>query len=90
MADQAEILNLAVRLESRRQGDAASLLAAALQEFRRQHAARVFLEVRQSNAGAIAFYSENGFVINSRRKGYYRKIGHRQKYTEVKISAINA
>lgn len=26
----------------------------------------------------------------SRRKGYERKMGHRQKYTEVKIAAINA
>ena len=25
-----------------------------------------------------------------RRKGFHKKIGHRQKYTEVKISAINA
>jgi large subunit ribosomal protein L21 len=25
-----------------------------------------------------------------RRKGYHKKIGHRQKYTEVKITAINA
>jgi large subunit ribosomal protein L21 len=24
-----------------------------------------------------------------RRKGYHRKIGHRQRYTEVKITAIN-
>jgi large subunit ribosomal protein L21 len=24
-----------------------------------------------------------------RRKGYHRKIGHRQKYTEVRITAIN-
>ena len=25
-----------------------------------------------------------------RRKGYHKKVGHRQHYTEVKISAINA
>ena len=29
-------------------------------------------------------------VKHKRRKGYYKKIGHRQKYTAVKISAINA
>ena len=29
-------------------------------------------------------------VKHKRRKGYYKKIGHRQKYTQVKISAINA
>lgn len=29
-------------------------------------------------------------IKHRRRKGYYKKIGHRQKYTQVKISAINA
>lgn len=29
-------------------------------------------------------------VKHKRRKGYYKKTGHRQKYTSVKISAINA
>ena len=28
-------------------------------------------------------------VKHRRRKGYYKRIGHRQKYTSVKISAIN-
>ncbi|HSI36049.1 MAG: 50S ribosomal protein L21 [Phycisphaerae bacterium] len=28
-------------------------------------------------------------VKHKRRKGYYKKTGHRQKYTAVKISAIN-
>jgi large subunit ribosomal protein L21 len=29
-------------------------------------------------------------VKHKRRKGYYKRTGHRQKYTAVKISAINA
>jgi large subunit ribosomal protein L21 len=29
-------------------------------------------------------------VKYKRRKGFHKKIGHRQKYTEVKITAINA
>jgi large subunit ribosomal protein L21 len=29
-------------------------------------------------------------VKHKRRKGYHRTYGHRQKYTEVKITAINA
>jgi large subunit ribosomal protein L21 len=29
-------------------------------------------------------------VKHKRRKGYYKKTGHRQKFTQVKISAINA
>lgn len=27
---------------------------------------------------------------HKRRKGYHKKVGHRQQYTEVKITAINA
>jgi large subunit ribosomal protein L21 len=29
-------------------------------------------------------------IKHKRRKGYYKKIGHRQKYTQVKVTAINA
>jgi large subunit ribosomal protein L21 len=29
-------------------------------------------------------------VKYKRRKGYHKKVGHRQKYTEVKITGINA
>ena len=29
-------------------------------------------------------------IKHKRRKGYYKKTGHRQKYTSVKITAINA
>lgn len=29
-------------------------------------------------------------IKHKRRKGYHKKIGHRQKFTAVKISAINA
>jgi ribosomal-protein-alanine acetyltransferase len=70
-ADEAEILNLAVQPESRRQGVAGALLAAALQAARQAGAIRAFLEVRESNAGAIAFYQCHGFRLDGRRRRYY-------------------
>ena len=70
-ADEAEILNLAVAPQSRRAGHGSALLSAVLQQFQRQNAARAFLEVRESNAAAIAFYARNGFVPIGRRKAYY-------------------
>lgn len=70
-ADEAEILNLAVEPEIRRQGVAAALLAAALQAARQGGAGRAFLEVRESNAGAIAFYQRHGFRLDGRRRRYY-------------------
>ena len=71
-ADQAEVLNLAVRATHRRRGEGGALLAAALAEFGRRAAKNVYLEVRESNTGAIAFYEKHGFARTGCRNGYYR------------------
>jgi [ribosomal protein S18]-alanine N-acetyltransferase len=70
--DQAEILNLAVAARNRRWGIGHALLAAALAEFVLRGAQSVYLEVRQSNTRAIAFYEKHGFAKSGLRKGYYR------------------
>ena len=62
-----EILNLAVTPDSRRKGVARALLASVLDAFR----GSVFLEVRESNEIAQAFYKSLGFKELSRRRGYY-------------------
>ncbi|MBZ5700527.1 MAG: ribosomal protein S18-alanine N-acetyltransferase [Acidobacteriia bacterium] len=71
-ADEAEILNLAVVPEVRRRGYATALVQEALREFRGQGVRRVFLEVRASNRGAMAFYEGLGFRGAGRRAGYYQ------------------
>jgi ribosomal-protein-alanine acetyltransferase len=71
-ADQAELLNLAVTSTHRRQGAGTALLAKALEEWHSQGAKSVYLEVRESNTGAIAFYEKHGFAKTGLRKGYYR------------------
>jgi ribosomal-protein-alanine N-acetyltransferase len=70
--DQAEILNLAVGTKHRRKRAGTTLLAAARAEFGLRAVKNVYLEVRQSNIGAIAFYEKNGFAKTGRRNGYYR------------------
>jgi len=72
-ADEAEILNLGVAQARRRRGEGGKLLEAALKEFRELGANRVFLEVRESNRNAIAFYTNHGFSKTGQRKGYYRE-----------------
>jgi [ribosomal protein S18]-alanine N-acetyltransferase len=72
VADEAEILNIAVRFDSRRRGIATALLAAALDKFRRANVSRVFLELRESNHAARSLYERHGFVPNGKRKSYYR------------------
>ncbi|HOP41586.1 MAG TPA: GNAT family N-acetyltransferase, partial [Geobacteraceae bacterium] len=47
------------------------LVLAALEEFRKRGASFVALEVRPSNAAAIALYRHVGFVATGRRKRYY-------------------
>lgn len=70
--DQAEILNLAIAPGNRRTGQGSAILKAALDEFRSRGVSRVFLEVRESNAPAIAFYKRLGFSPAGKRDGYYR------------------
>jgi len=72
VADQGEILNLAVDPGSWHRGLGRVLLAAMLDVFRREGAAAVFLEVRQSNAAAVHLYQSAGFRAVSTRRAYYR------------------
>jgi ribosomal-protein-alanine N-acetyltransferase len=72
VADEAEVLNLAVAPLDRRRGEGGALLGAAMEEFRARGVSRVFLEVRESNAKGIAFYEKRGFFKTGRRAGYYR------------------
>lgn len=72
VAGEAEILNLAIRQKARRQGHASALLQEACEEFCRAAATRVFLEVRDSNSAAIAFYKKHGFQDAHRRPRYYQ------------------
>src|SRR5258707_3505985 len=55
-ADEAEILNIAIHKDFRRQGAASALLVAALDKFQRSHVVSVFLELRVSNLAANALY----------------------------------
>jgi ribosomal-protein-alanine N-acetyltransferase len=72
-ADQAELLNLAVTATHRRKGTGKALLSNALREWRSRGAKAVYLEVRESNTGAIAFYEKHGFTVAGRRIGYYHE-----------------
>ncbi len=73
MAEEAEVLNLAIEAEHRRRGLARAMLDAALDMARRGGARQAFLEVRASNAPAIAFYEAAGFQVTRRRKDYYNE-----------------
>lgn len=87
VADEAEILTLAVRSSARGQGIGTRLVREGCAEARRQGATRLFLEVAQDNAAARALYARTGFIEAGRRPGYYsRPDGHRQ---DALILALN-
>ena len=71
-AKEMELLNLAVGPNWRRKGYASALLNAALTECRQRGHQAVFLEVRESNERALAFYKKHGFSASGRRPRYYR------------------
>jgi [ribosomal protein S18]-alanine N-acetyltransferase len=70
---EAEILNVAVRPHWRRMGLGKMLLERLMETFEAGPATTVFLEVRESNEGAIAFYRQLGFVQVGRRPSYYQQ-----------------
>lgn len=70
-AGEAHILNVCVAPEHQGRGLGRKLVRAILHVARGRAAERVFLEVRPSNAGAIALYHDEGFNEIGRRPRYY-------------------
>lgn len=71
VADEAEILTLAVRPSARRGGLGGRLVGEGVLAAAARGAARVFLEVAEDNEPARALYAKAGFVEAGRRPGYY-------------------
>lgn len=71
VADEGYITNVAVFPEYRRQGIAAQIIQVFINFAMGNHLAFLTLEVRPSNAAAIALYQGFGFEEVGRRKNYY-------------------
>lgn len=72
VADEAELLTLAVDPALRRQGIGARLVHDFVETAFRRGAARCFLEVAADNDAALSLYLRCGFAEDGRRKAYYR------------------
>jgi [ribosomal protein S18]-alanine N-acetyltransferase len=72
VAGEGEILTVAVARAHRRQGLGWQLLDAVLRELHGQRAEALFLEVDETNIGAIALYRRMGFRQVGKRPGYYQ------------------
>ena len=71
VGDECELENIVVAEGSRRRGIGSRLIPALMNTARERKANRIFLEVRESNAGARALYEKCVFAITGRRKSYY-------------------
>lgn len=75
VADEVDIVNIAVSAFYRRHGVGKSLMNHMFDHVRQNGAKRVYLDVRPSNLAARKFYERFGFFQIGVRKGYYRNNG---------------
>ena len=70
-AEVAEINNIAVFPDHRRQGVGSALIDALEDECRSRGVKKLSLDVRASNEAALALYNKKGFCRVGSRRGYY-------------------
>lgn len=70
VGDVVELQRIGVAPDARRRGLARALLDAVVERAGEEE--RVVVEVREDNAGALAFYAVSGFAELDRRPRYYR------------------
>lgn len=71
--DEGQLVNLAVLPTARRQGIGKQILSALIEEAKTRGAETISLEVRVSNAAAIALYEHFGFRSVGIRRHFYRQ-----------------
>ena len=70
--DEAELLNIGVAAGQQRKGLGRAMLREMLDVAHKMKMRRVFLEVRASNAAALALYRSSGFGKLGVRRDYYQ------------------
>ena len=75
IADEAEILSLAVAPLVRRRGVGAALLDHLIAQLKAQKIGTIWLEVAADNLTAIGLYEKAGFIVSGHRPRYYRRPG---------------
>jgi ribosomal-protein-alanine N-acetyltransferase len=87
VADELQILNVAVRPEARRQGHAARLLDHVVAVARETRVRVISLEVRVSNTPAAALYRRLGFREVGVRPKYYANNGEDALLMDLELGA---
>ena len=69
---ETDMMNIAVSPECRRKGIGEGLIVSLVEQLKKRESRCLSLEVRASNAAAIALYEKLGFHQVGRRPNYYR------------------
>ena len=80
--DTADILNIGIEPDYKRQGHGTALLNHLIKELKKKDICEILLEVRAANKSAIQFYKKQGFEEISVRKNYYMKNSKNQSQRE--------
>ena len=70
---EGQVTNVAVHPDARRQGLGKRVTEALIRDAEERGLEQIALEVRASNAAAIALYESLGFAVAGRRKNFYRR-----------------
>ncbi|EFE97725.1 ribosomal-protein-alanine acetyltransferase [Serratia odorifera DSM 4582] len=76
--DEATLFNIAIAPQWQRRGYGRALLDALIAQLESRGILTLWLEVRASNAGAIALYDRLGFNEVTVRRNYYPGVGGRE------------
>lgn len=71
VAEEAELITIAIDPSARRRGQGRALLAAFEARARELGTGMAFLEVAEDNAAAVGLYRAAGWTETGRRRGYY-------------------
>ena len=71
--DEGQITNVATHPDFRRSGYGNAVVEALIKYAKNNRLYSISLEVRESNAAAIALYSSFGFKVEGKRKDFYTK-----------------
>jgi ribosomal-protein-alanine N-acetyltransferase len=88
VADELQLMNVAVLPDHRRKGYGAALIEDLLGLARRHAVALVVLEVRRSNVAAITLYERHGFQRAGIRPRYYSDNGEDALVMQVSLAAL--
>jgi tRNA threonylcarbamoyl adenosine modification protein YeaZ/ribosomal-protein-alanine acetyltransferase len=88
--DEAEIISIGTRPDTRRQGIGAKLIDAAVELLSQQKTARLLIEVADSNDAALSLYRKFGFASVGRRRDYYQHADGRREDAAIMRKEITA